>query len=94
MDYRNSLKQQTKGGSSYSKWSGIKDRISQGSILGPLLFNIFINDLFFVIGKSDICNFVDDNIVYSYGANLKTVLENLKQDASKLLYWFKINFTV
>ena len=94
MDYRNSLKQQTKGGSSYSKWSGIKDRIPQGSILGPLVFNIFINNLFFVIEKSDICNFVDDNTVYFYRASLKTVLENLEQDASKLLYSFKISFTV
>ena len=60
---------------------------------GPLLFNIFINDLFFVIEKSDICNFADNNTLYSCGANLKTVLENLKHDARKLLYLFKINST-
>ena len=92
MDYLNSRKQRTKVGSSYSKWSEIKHGIPQGSILGPLLFNIFINDLFFVIEKSGICNFADDNTLYSCGANLKTVLENLEHDASKLLYWFKINF--
>ena len=57
----------------------------------PLLFNIFISSLFFVTGKSDICNFADDNTLYSCGANLKTVLENLKHVVSKLLYWFKIN---
>ena len=93
MDYLNSRKQQTKVGSSYSKWSEIKCRIPQGSILGSFLFNIFINDLFFVIEKSNICNFADDNTLYSCGANLKTVLENLTHDASKLLYWFKINST-
>ena len=81
MDYLNSRKQQTKVGSSYTKFR----------IVPYLLFNIFINDLFFVIEKSDICNFADDNTLYSCGANLKTVLENLKHDASKLLYWFKIN---
>ena len=60
--------------------------------MGPLLFNIIINDLFFVIEKSDICNFADDNTLYSCGANLyKTVLENLKYEASKLLHWLKIN---
>ena len=84
MDYLNSRKQQTKVGSSYSKWSQIKHGILQGSILAPLLFNIFINDLFFVIEKSDICNFADDNTSYSCGANLK-------HDAGKLLNWFKIN---
>ena len=91
MDDLNSRKQRTKVGSSYSKWSEIKHGIPQGSILGPLLFNIFINDLFFVIEKSDICNFADDNTLYSCGANLKTVLKNLEHDASKHLHWFKIN---
>ena len=91
MDYLSSSKQRTKVSSSYSKWSEIKHGIPQGPILGPLLFNIFITDLFYVIEKSDICNFADDNTLYSCGANLKTVLVNLKHDASKLLYWFKIN---
>ena len=50
-----------------------------------------MNDNFqFETEKSDICNFADDNTLYSCAANLKTVLENLKHDASKLLYWFKI----
>ena len=74
----------------YSKWSEIKHGIPQGSIMGP--FNIFTNDIFFVKEKSDICNFADDNTLYSCTANLKTVLENLKHDASKLLYWLKTNF--
>ena len=86
MDYLHSRKQQTKVGSSYNKWSEIKHGIPQGSILGPLLFNIFINDLCIVIEKCDICNFADDNTLYSCRANLKTVLENLERDASKLLY--------
>ena len=73
MDYLHSRKQRTKVASSYSKWSEIIHGIPQGSILGPLLFNIFINDLFFVIEKSDICNFADDNTLYSCGANLKIV---------------------
>ena len=62
--------------------------ILQVSILGPLIFNIFINKLFFVIEKSD---FADDNTLYSCGANLKMVLENLKHDAHKLGAGLKSN---
>ena len=86
MDYLNSRKQRTTVGSSYNKWSKIKHEILQGSILGPLLFNIFINDLVFVIEKSDIYNFADDISLYSCEANFKTALENLEHDAGKLLY--------
>ena len=91
MDYLNSRKQQTKVRSSYNNWSEIKHRILQVSIVGHLLFNIFTNKLFFDKLKSDACNFADDHTLHSCRVNLKTVLENLKHDASKLLYWFKIN---
>ena len=88
IDCLNSRKQRTNVGSSYSEWSEIKHGIPQGSVLGPLLFNLFINDLFFVIEKCDICSFADDNTFYSCGANSKTALENLKHDAGlKSIPW-------
>ena len=81
------------GYSSYMKTTIIFSFILQifSSIIELNTLNTFINDLFFIIEKSDICNFADENTLYSCGADLKTVLENLKQDASKILYWFKIN---
>ena len=80
-----------KTGSACSDWANIIHRISQGSILGPLLFNIFINDIFLVVEKSGICNFADDNTLFSHGSNLPLILNNLEHEMKSLLYSFKIN---
>ena len=50
-NYLANRKQRTKVGSSYSDWFEFLRRIPQGSVLGPLIFNISINDIFFEIQK-------------------------------------------
>ena len=65
-------------GSSYSDWANVTRGIPQRSILGPLLFNIFINDIFLFIEKSDICKFTDDNTLFSCGDNLSVILKSLE----------------
>jgi hypothetical protein len=83
--------QKTKVGSSFSTWLKIIKGVPQGSILGPLLFNIFINDLLSIIEKTDICNFADDNSLYSCEGTLFEVVSNLKHDLSKVLNWLSEN---
>ena len=65
-DYLSYRKQRTKIGSAYSDWANVIRGITQGSILGPLHFNTFLNDIFTVVEKSDIYNFTDDIILYSH----------------------------
>ena len=70
-------KQRKKVGSLYSDWASVTRGIPQRSILGPLPFNIFINDYFLFIEKSDICKFADDNTLFSCGDNLSEILKSL-----------------
>ena len=50
-----------------------------------------MNDLFFSITKSEVCNFVDDHTLYSCNKNLEHAFSNLKYDLRNVLDWFKIN---
>ena len=79
-------------GSSYSVWNEIKRGVPEGSIVEPLLFNVFINDIFMFIEKTEVCNFADDDTIYDCGEDLSNILENLKHDLKILLKWFRINF--
>ena len=90
-DYLTRHKQRTKIDSSYSSWPDIIRGVPQGSLLGPLLFNIFINYLFLFIRKSEICNFEDNNTLYIVGKNIENVISDLKTDLVGVLEWFKIN---
>ena len=70
LDYLTSRKQRLKLGSLCSVWNEIKKGVPQGSILGSLLFNVFINDIFTFIEKTEVCTFADDNTIYDCGEDL------------------------
>ena len=65
--------------------------VLQGSVLGPMLFNSFINDLFLISLDSEICNFADDNTNFSCAIELHEIVTVLENDLSLLLESFKHN---
>jgi len=84
-------KQRVKIENIYSSWIDIIYGVPQGSILGPLLFNIYICDLFLFTEDMDIANYADDNTPYYCSDNTPSLIEMLEIAAAKLFEWFKNN---
>ena len=64
--------------------------VPQGSVLGRLLFNIFINDLNLWITKTDLLNFADDNNITAAERTIENLLSALETESQAAIEWFKL----
>ena len=86
--YLQKRKQRTKNSIAYSLWEEIVSGVPQGSILGPLLFNIFLCDLFLSTESNYYRSYANDTTPYVIGNDSGEVVSELKAIAEKLFTWF------
>ena len=89
--FLSSRQQRTTINNVFSRYSEILYELPQGSILGPLLFNVYICDIFFDIIECDIARYGDDNTPYNFNFNLDNAINNLEKSTNSLLNWFREN---
>ena len=78
LNYLHDRWERVKINTNFSSWTQLLQGVPQGSVLGPILFNIYISDTFFALKGVHICNFTDDTTPYVCDLTLKTVIETLE----------------
>ena len=90
-NYLSNRKQRTKINSLYNSLLEIIFGVPDESILGPLLFIIFLIDLFFIIKDTDIASYADDSTPCVIADNIDGVMEFLEEASEIVFKWFSEN---
>ena len=84
LNYLQDRWQRVKINTAFSSWTQLLKGVPQGSVFGPMLFNIYINDMFFAWKGTDLCNFTDDTTLKG--------LETLEANSELAMAWFAMNY--
>ena len=75
-----------------SSWSLVKQGVPQGSLLGPLLFSIYTNDLPSCVSTSSINMYADDTALYAAHNNAIVAAKKVTDDLSAIHSWCRDNY--
>ena len=89
--YLSNHTQRIKNNENFSDRTDIEFGVPQGSVLGSILFNINMIDLFYECEDSNVASYDDDTTPYSCVTDIPTVVLELQASTTKLFRWFKNN---
>ena len=92
--YLSNRKQCVRINNTYSNYQKIKSGVPQGSILGPIFFNLSINDLFFFVSDVSLQNFANDNTLSAFAETVLEMIDVLQSGSEIIIDWFKNNKTI
>ena len=90
--YLSNRKQRVKVGNTYSSWKDIFYGIPQGSILGLLISNIFLCDLFYFLEGVAVASYADDTTTYTANKTNDLVIKKIEHFSEVLFKWFDFNY--
>lgn len=89
--YLKNRKQFVKIGNTKSNLQNITVGVPQGSILGPILFNLFINDIFQLKLNGEMIMYADDSVIVYIHDNIENLIHYMQEDINLIKNWFDSN---
>ena len=91
LSYLSGRTQCVKNNNTFSLFKFILSGVPQGSILGPIIFNVFINDLYMLLNSNNLFNFADDNTISAFSETVEGRINILQTETEKSLDWMENN---